>query len=517
MPAARVVVRVQRVAEGGVDLEADDVGERHGGAVRHLRFPARERRRQQRHARMAHERKAGVVEVVRVPGGAVGERRPRGRRAQRRADDGAQRSAALGARDGARDRRHRLRGSGEHAPYSVQCGAPHLSEHGIRHVRGGELQHELGEVGADRHAGTITKGPGGCKAPGRSAQSAREGPPLPANVNRRVLLKSRPVGEPKPGDFEIVDAPIPAPADGQILCRTIYLSLDPYMRGRMSEGKSYAANVELGQVMVGGTVSEVVESKHPGFAKGDLVAGYDGWQSYAVSKGMGVRKLDPSRAPISTATGVLGMPGMTAYVGLLDIGRPQAGETVVVSAASGAVGSAVGQIAKIKGCRAVGVAGSQDKCDYVVKDLGFDACVNYKTQDVFAALRDACPKGIDVYFDNVGGDVLKAVLKLINQNARIPLCGIISQYNATELPPGPNLAPILFNRALIKGFIVSDHLDRFPDFLRDCTQWVASGQLKYREDIVDGLDNAPRAFIGLLRGANFGKLVVKVGADPTRS
>jgi NADPH-dependent curcumin reductase CurA len=340
---------------------------------------------------------------------------------------------------------------------------------------------------------------------------------LPANVNRRVLLKSRPVGEPKPGDFEIVDAPIPAIADGQILCRTIYLSLDPYMRGRMSEGKSYAANVDLGQVMVGGTVSEVVESKHPGFAKGDLVAGYDGWQSYAVSKGAGVRKLDPRQAPISTATGVLGMPGMTAYVGLLDIGRPKPGETVVVSAASGAVGSAVGQIAKIKGCGAVGVAGSQDKCDYVVKELGFDACVNYKTQDVYAALKDACPKGIDIYFDNVGGDVLKAVLKLINQNARIPLCGIISQYNATELPPGPNLAPILVNRALIKGFIVSDHLDRFPDFLRDCTQWVASGQLKYREDVVDGLDNAPRAFIGLLRGANFGKLVVKVGADPTRS
>jgi NADPH-dependent curcumin reductase len=339
---------------------------------------------------------------------------------------------------------------------------------------------------------------------------------LPANVNRRVLLKRRPVGEPKPDDFEIVDAPIPTATDGQILTRTIYLSLDPYMRGRMSEGKSYAANVELGQVMVGGTVSEVVESKHPAFAKGDLVAGYDGWQSYAVSKGAGVRKLDPGQAPISTATGVLGMPGMTAYVGLLDIGRPQPGETVVVSAASGAVGSAVGQIARIKGCRAVGVAGSQEKCEYVVKELGFDACVNYKTQDVYPALKDACPKGIDVYFDNVGGDVLKAVLKLINQNARIPLCGIISQYNATDLPPGPNLAPILVNRALIKGFIISDHLDRLPDFLRDCTQWLRSGSLKYREDVVDGIDNAPRAFIGLLRGENFGKLVVKVGADPTR-
>ncbi len=339
---------------------------------------------------------------------------------------------------------------------------------------------------------------------------------MPANVNRRVLLKRRPVGEPRPDDFEIVEAPVPAPADGQILCRTIYLSLDPYMRGRMAEGKSYAASVELGQVMVGGTVSEVVESKHPGFTKGDLVAGYDGWQAYAVSKGAGVRKLDPRQAPISTATGVLGMPGMTAYVGLLDIGQPKPGETVVVSAASGAVGSAVGQIARIKGCRAVGVAGSQAKCDYVVKELGFDACVNYKTQDVAAALREACPNGIDVYFDNVGGEVLTAVLKLINQNARIPLCGIISQYNATELPPGPNLAPILVNRALIKGFIVSDHLDRLAAFLRDGAQWVASGQLKYREDVVDGLDAAPRAFIGLLRGENFGKLVVRVGADPTR-
>ncbi|MGH7277335.1 MAG: NADP-dependent oxidoreductase [Candidatus Rokuibacteriota bacterium] len=339
---------------------------------------------------------------------------------------------------------------------------------------------------------------------------------MTAAVNRQVRLKSRPVGEPTPSDFELVETPVPEPGDGQILCRTIYLSLDPYMRGRMNEARSYAASVDLGQVMVGGTVSEIVESRHPGFVRGDLVTGYDGWQAYAASKGAGVRKLDPAHAPISTAIGVLGMPGMTAYVGLLDIGQPRPGETVVVSAAAGAVGSAVGQIAKIKGCRTVGVAGSPDKCDYVVKELGFDACVDYRRQDLPSALKQACPSGIDVYFENVGGDVLRAVLRLINPLARIPLCGIISQYNATDLPAGPNLAPLLVNRALIKGFIVSDHGARMPDFLRDCTQWVREGRLKYREDFVDGLERAPAALIGLLRGQNFGKLIVRVGPDPTR-
>jgi NADPH-dependent curcumin reductase CurA len=210
------------------------------------------------------------------------------------------------------------------------------------------------------------------------------------------------------------------------------------------------------------------------------------------------------------------MPGMTAYVGLLDLGQPRAGETVVVSAAAGAVGSAVGQLARIKGCRAVGVAGSQSKCDYVVKELGFDACVSYRSGDLVAALQDACPKGIDVYFDNVGGDVLNAVLKLVNPFARIPLCGLVSQYNATELPAGPNWAPILMNRLTVRGFIVSDHANRLPAFLADCGRWVGEGRLKYREDIVEGLDNAPRAFIGLLRGENLGKLIVRVGPDPTR-
>jgi len=301
-----------------------------------------------------------------------------------------------------------------------------------------------------------------------------------------------------------------------VLCRTIYLSLDPYMRGRISGLKSYAASVDLGQVIVGGTVGEVLESKHPALARGDVVLGYDGWQSHAVAKAAGLRKLDPKQAPVSTALGVLGMPGMTAYVGLLDIGEPRPGETVVVSAASGAVGSAVGQIAKIKGCRAVGVAGSADKCDYVVHELGFDACVNYKRGDLAAALRDACPKGIDVYFENVGGDVLRAVMTQLNQNARIPLCGLISEYNATEVGPGPNLRPLLFNRALIRGFIVSDHMARLGDFLRDCGAWVREGRLKYREDVVVGLEKAPEAFIGLLQGKNFGKLLVRVGEDPTR-
>jgi NADPH-dependent curcumin reductase len=340
---------------------------------------------------------------------------------------------------------------------------------------------------------------------------------MPTSVSRQIVLRSRPVGMPKPGDFDLVESPLPAPKDGEILSRTIYLSLDPYMRGRISGGtQSYAQSVGLGQVIVGATVGEVLESKHPGLAKGDIVQGYDGWQSHAVAKGAAVRKLDPTRAPVSTALGVLGMPGMTAYVGLLDIGQPRPGETVVVSAASGAVGSAVGQIAKIKGARAVGIAGSPDKCDYVVRELGFDACVNYQKGDLLASLEDACPSGIDVYFENVGGDVLRAVMQLLNMNARIPLCGLISEYNATESVPGPNLRPLLVNRALVKGFIVSDHLARFPDFLKDCGGWLREGRLKHREDVVVGLEKAPEAFIGLLQGKNFGKLLVRVGEDPTR-
>jgi NADPH-dependent curcumin reductase CurA len=300
-----------------------------------------------------------------------------------------------------------------------------------------------------------------------------------------------------------------------VLRRTIYLSLDPYMRGRMSDAPSYATPVATGAVMCGHTVSQVVESRHPAFAAGDIVAGYDGWQQYAASNGKDLRRLDSSVAPIRSAVGVLGMPGFTAYFGLLDIGQPKAGETVVVSAASGAVGSVVGQLAKARGCRTVGVAGSEDKCRYVVDELGFDACVSYKSSEFGAALAAACPKRVDVYFENVGGAVLAAVLRLLNTGARIPLCGLISEYNATSNPGAPNLRPLLVHRALIKGFIISDHYDRYPAFLQECTPLVASGRLKYREDIVDGLDQAPSALIGLFSGRNFGKLLVRVSADPT--
>jgi NADPH-dependent curcumin reductase CurA len=310
---------------------------------------------------------------------------------------------------------------------------------------------------------------------------------------------------------------MPTAKDGDVLRRTIYLSLDPYMRGRMSDAPSYAAPVNLHEVMCGHTVSEVVESRNPKFQAGDVVAGYDGWQQYVASSGKDLRKLDPGAAPISTAIGVLGMPGATAYVGLLDIGQPQPGETVVVSAASGAVGSIVGQLAKVKGCRAVGVAGSPDKCRYVVEELGFDACINYKTDDLVPALRAACPGGVDIYFENVGGALFSAVLRVLNRGARIPLCGMISEYNATSDPGGPNLRPLLVHRALIKGFIVSDHPDRLPAFLQEVAPLVREGRIKYREDIVDGLDAAPIALIGLFEGRNFGKMVVRVSPDPTRT
>jgi NADPH-dependent curcumin reductase CurA len=336
---------------------------------------------------------------------------------------------------------------------------------------------------------------------------------MPTDVNRQIVLRRRPTGAPKPSDFELVQTPLPKPGAGEVLCRTRYLSLDPYMRGRMDAGISYTGgtNPDLGQVMVGGTVSEVVASDDPAFRPGDVVLGFNGWQEYATARPKTLRKLDPTQAPISTALGVLGMPGMTAYVGLLDIGKPRAGETVVVSAAAGAVGSVVGQIAKIKGCRAVGVAGSAAKCRWVVDELGFDACVDHRGPDFPSALAAACPDGIDVYFENVGGAVLEAVLRRINMNARIPLCGLIAQYNATGPVAGPDLRTFLVNRVLLRGFIVSDHLDRQADFLADCTGWLREGRLKYREDIAEGLENAPAAFIGLLEGRNFGKQLVRVG------
>ena len=333
-------------------------------------------------------------------------------------------------------------------------------------------------------------------------------------INQQILLKSRPVGEPKETDFFLVETPIPELGEGEVLTHTIYLSLDPYMRGRISARQSYAAGIELNSVIVGGTVSQIIKSNHPQFQEGDFVLGFNGWQTYAISKGESLRKIDPSQTPLSYSLGVLGMPGHTAYSALLDIGQPKAGETVVISAASGAVGSVAGQIAKIKDCRVVGIVGSDEKRDFVVNELGFDAGINRKTQDLYPALKEACPNGIDIYFDNTAGVILETVLQQINLSARIALVGLISEYNAVNPPAGPNLAPLLIKRALIKGFLVSDYQHQFDDFVSDVSEWLNSGQIKYKEDVVVGLENAPRAFIGLLEGQNFGKLIVQVGQHP---
>jgi len=326
-----------------------------------------------------------------------------------------------------------------------------------------------------------------------------------------------PRGEPKPSDFRIEEFEVTTPGAGEVLLRTIWLSLDPYMRGRMNDAKSYAAPVPIGGVMEGGTVCEVAASNNPDFAKGDIVLARAGWQTHAISDGKGLAKIDPKLAPISTAVGVLGMPGMTAYAGLLDIGKPQPGETVVVAGASGAVGSAVGQIAKIKGARAVGIAGGKDKCDHVVNELGFDACLDHRDPDLAAKLKDACPKGIDVYFENVGGAVFEAVYPLLNAFARVPVCGLIAHYNDTEVKPPKWAASLMFailtKRLTFRGFIVSDFAARHGDFLRDMSQWVREGKVKYKEFVTEGLDSAPGAFMGLLKGANFGKQLVRVGRE----
>jgi NADPH-dependent curcumin reductase len=334
---------------------------------------------------------------------------------------------------------------------------------------------------------------------------------------KRIVLASRPVGEPKASDFRIEDCAVPVPGDGQVLLRTIWLSLDPYMRGRMSDGPSYAAPVPVGGVMEAGTVNEVIASNNPNFANGDIVLARAGWQTHALSDGKGLTRIDPKLAPVSTAIGVLGMPGMTAYTGLLDIGRPQAGETVVVAAASGAVGSAVGQIAKIKGARAVGIAGGKEKCAYVKGELGFDDCLDHRDPNLGARLREACPQGIDVYFENVGGAVFDAVFPLLNAFARIPVCGLIAHYNDTEAKApkwaGNLMRAVLTKRLNIRGFIVSDFAARRDDFLRDMSAWVREGRVKYKECVTEGLESAPDAFIGLLKGANFGKQLVRVGPD----
>jgi NADPH-dependent curcumin reductase CurA len=333
---------------------------------------------------------------------------------------------------------------------------------------------------------------------------------MAGNVNRQILLKSRPEGAPGLDNFQLTQQPIPEPGEGEVLMRNLYLSLDPYMRGRMSAAKSYAKPAAVGQPMVGGTVGEIVKSRNPQYPVGDIVLGYGGWQDYALSNGAGLRKLDPAASPVSTALGVLGMPGMTAYVGLTEIGQPKPGESVVVAAASGAVGSVVGQIAKIKGCRAVGIAGGAEKCRFVVDALGFDACVDHRAPDLAKQLAAACPAGIDVYFENVGGAVQQAVWPLLNDFARIPVCGLIAQYNATTPMPGPDMFSVLRKRLLLRGFIYSDFAAKLGDFLRDVGEWVRTGRLKYREDIVEGLENAPAAFLGLLQGKNFGKMLVKM-------
>jgi NADPH-dependent curcumin reductase len=328
-------------------------------------------------------------------------------------------------------------------------------------------------------------------------------------TNKQVLLAARPKGEVKESDFRIVDVELPALGDGEVRVQNHFLSLDPYMRGRMDDAKSYAASTKLGEVMTGGTVGEVVESKNPKFAKGDRVLSMSGWQQYAQNDGRGMQKIDTSKLPISVYLGSVGMPGVTAWYGLKQIGKPKTGETVVVSAASGAVGSVVGQLAKSLGCRAVGVAGGREKCDYVVKELGFDACVDYKAGNLDADLMAAAPSGIDIYFDNVGGAVLDAVFKQLNAFARIPLCGLISGYSGGAFPLN-NYRALLVNRVNLQGFIVSEHMEFWPQALQELGSAVAGGRIKYRESVAQGLENAPKAFMGMLKGENFGKQLVKL-------
>lgn len=333
-------------------------------------------------------------------------------------------------------------------------------------------------------------------------------------INRKVVLKSRPDGYPKLSDFDLVEQPIPQPREGEALIRSIWLSLDPYMRGRMRDAASYAPSVALGDVIVGGVVGRVVESRTPAFAVGEIVEGPLGWQEYAVSDGRNLRRVDETLGPLSTALGVLGMPGMTAYFGFLDICDPKPGETVVVSAASGAVGQVVGQIAKIMGCYVVGTAGTPEKVDYIVNELGFDAGINYKTENVMDALAAACPQGIDGYFDNVGGPVTDAVMENLADFARISVCGQISQYNVERPELGPrNIRALITHQARMEGFLVFQFQNRHEIGRRRIAAWIREGKLKYREDVVEGLENAPRAFIGMMRGENFGKLLVKVSEE----
>jgi NADPH-dependent curcumin reductase CurA len=338
----------------------------------------------------------------------------------------------------------------------------------------------------------------------------------------QIRLAHRPVGEPDDSCFETVVQELPDLRDGQVLLRVVYLSLDPYMRGRMSAARSYAAPLEVGDVIVGGTVCEVVSSRAPDVPEGSMVLSYSGWQTYAVASARAVRVLDPDAAPVSTALGVLGMPGFTAYAGLLEIGRPRPGETVVVAAATGPVGSAVGQIARIKGARAVGIAGGPDKRRALADEFGFDVALDHRSPGFVQELKAAVPDGIDVYFENVGGRVFDAVLPRLNKYARVPVCGLVANYNATAPPESAGrlawfMGQVLARSLTVRGFIQDEFTDsHHDDFARDMTGWLRDGTVRYREDVVDGLDRAPEAFRGLLKGANFGKLLVRVGDDPTR-
>ncbi|NVD07733.1 NADP-dependent oxidoreductase [Vibrio sp. JPW-9-11-11] len=338
---------------------------------------------------------------------------------------------------------------------------------------------------------------------------------MTTTTNRRIVLASRPVGAPKESDFRLENTNKPQPGQGQMLLRSVYLSLDPYMRGRMSDAKSYAEPVAINDVMVGGTVCQVEQSNHADFEVGEWVLAYTGWQDYGLSDGEGLIKLGKNPSHPSYALGVMGMPGFTAYMGLLDIGQPKAGETLVVAAATGAVGSMVGQIGKLKGCKVIGIAGGEEKCQFAKQQLGFDECIDHKADNFAEQLAKACDQGIDIYFENVGGKVFDAVMPLLNTSARIPLCGLISQYNATSLPEGPDRLSMLMGQLLVKrikmqGFIIfDDYAHRYNEFATDMTQWLAQGKIHYREHLVEGFENAPQAFIGLLEGKNFGKLVVQ--------
>ncbi len=334
--------------------------------------------------------------------------------------------------------------------------------------------------------------------------------------NRRIVLASRPVGAPTPDNFRLDEVAIPVPAAGEVLLRTIYLSLDPYMRGRMSDAPSYAPPVAIDAVMVGGTVCQVAESRNADFEAGEWVLSYSGWQLYAISDGSQLTRLGKNPARPSCALGIMGMPGFTAYMGLLDIGQPKAGDTLVVAAATGPVGATVGQLGKLKGCRVIGVAGGVEKCAYAQETLGFDACLNHKDGDFTDQLRQACAEGIDIYYENVGGKVFDAVLPLLNVGARIPVCGLVSRYNATKLPDGPDrlsllMGTILVKRIKVQGFIIfDDYGHRYDEFAQEMAKLLHAGKIHYREQLVDGLESAPEAFIGLLQGENFGKLVIKV-------